>query len=181
MPSPLAHLTAGYVLFRLSRAHWPDRELPHLGPVPGLLAVTAGVSLLPDLDSLAGVLAGDFGRFHNNLTHSLFVGAAVALLLAFALRVVRGGGFGFWFGIILAAYELHVLMDWTTYGRGVMAWWPLTAERFQAPVFVFYGLHWSQGWLSLRHLWTLATELVFVAVMLLGLRTYTRRLAPTTR
>jgi membrane-bound metal-dependent hydrolase YbcI (DUF457 family) len=181
MPSPLAHLTAGYVLYRLGRAHQPNPALGRLGPVPGLLAVTAGVSLLPDLDSIVGVLAGDFGRFHNNLTHSLLVGAAVALLLAVALRAVRGNGFGFWFAIVLAAYELHVLMDWTTYGRGVMVWWPLTAERFQAPVFVFYGLHWSQGWLSTRHLWTLTTELLFAAVTLLALRTFTRRRAPTTR
>lgn len=180
MPSPIAHLTAGYVLYALSRAQQPEPALGRIGPVPGLLAVTAGLSLLPDLDSVVGVLAGDFGRFHNNLTHSLLVGAAVALLFGAAMRAGRGGGFWFWFTVALAAYELHVLMDWTTYGRGVMALWPLTDARFQAPVFLFYGLHWSQGWLSVRHLWTLVTELAFAAVSVLALRRLTRRVAAAT-
>ena len=181
MPSPIAHLTAGYVLYALSRTHQPQPALARIGPVPGLLAITAGLSLLPDLDSVVGVLAGDFGRFHNNLTHSLLVGAAVALLFGAVMRAVRGGGFWFWFGVALAAYELHVLMDWTTYGRGVMALWPLTSARFQAPVFLFYGLHWSQGWLSVRHLWTLATELAFAAASLLALRRFNRRVVPVPR
>jgi membrane-bound metal-dependent hydrolase YbcI (DUF457 family) len=179
MPSPIAHLTAGYALYALSRPHQPGPKLGRVEPVPVLLAVTAGLSLLPDLDSLVGGLAGDLGRFHNNLTHSLLVGAAVALLFGAAMRMVRGRGFGFWFGVALAAYELHILMDWTTVGRGVMAWWPLTDARFQAPVYLFYGLHWSQGWLSARHLWTLATESAFAAVTLLVVRQFNRRVLPT--
>ena len=142
------------------------------------MAVTMGFSLLPDLDSIAGVLSGDFGRFHNNLTHSLLVGPVAALLFGAAMQVMYRRGFAFWFGVALAAYELHILMDWATIGRGVMAWWPLTDARFQAPVFLFYGLHWSQGWLSLRHLWTLVTELAFVAVIVLALRRFTRQQAP---
>jgi hypothetical protein len=62
-----------------------------------------------------------------------------------------------------------------------MALWPLTGGRFQAPVFLFYGLHWSQGWLSVRHLWTLATELAFAAASLLALRRFTRRVVPVQR
>jgi membrane-bound metal-dependent hydrolase YbcI (DUF457 family) len=181
MPSPIAHLTAGYALYALSRAHQSEPAPGQIGPLPGLLAVTVGFSLLPDLDSIVGVLAGDFGRFHNNLTHSLLVGAAVALVFGAVMRAVRGGGFWFWFGVALASYELHVIMDWTTYGRGVMAWWPLTDARFQAPVFLFYGLHWSQGWLSTRHLRTLATELAFATVSLLALRRYIRRTVAVTR
>ena len=178
MPSPIAHLTAGYVLYALSRAHQPEPAPGQIGPIPGLLAVTVGFSLLPDLDSIVGVLAGDFGRFHNNVTHSLFVGAAVALVFGAVMRAVLGRDYWFWFGVALAAYELHVIMDWTTYGRGVMALWPFTDARFQAPVFLFYGLHWSEGWLSVRHLWTLVTELAFAMVSLLALRRFTGRVAP---
>jgi membrane-bound metal-dependent hydrolase YbcI (DUF457 family) len=140
-----------------------------------------GFSLLPDLDSVAGVFAGDFGRYHNNLTHSLFVGPVAALLFGTAMQVAYKRGFGFWFCVALAAYELHVLMDWTTIGRGVMAWWPLTDTRFRAPISLFYGLHWSQGWLSVRHLWTLVTELAFAAVTLLALRRFTRQRPPAAR
>jgi hypothetical protein len=182
MPSPIAHLTAGYALYALTRVYQPELAPgpPHRS-VPFLLTVTMGFSLAPDLDSIVGLLAGDFGRFHNNLTHSLLVGAVVSLVFGAAMQALRGRGFGFWFGVSLAAYELHVLMDWTTFGRGVMAWWPLTDVRFQAPVFLFYGLHWSQGWLSFRHLWTLVTELAFAAAALLALRHLSRLRLRATR
>jgi membrane-bound metal-dependent hydrolase YbcI (DUF457 family) len=165
MPSPLAHLAAGYTIYRLSRRHEPQPSLGRVGPLPGLLAVTAAFSLLPDIDSAVGLLLRDFGRFHNNATHSLVAG--VFFSLAFALLVWRRRGrFVYWFSVALVCYSLHVAMDAATIGRGVMALWPITEERFFMPVSFFYGLHWSQGWFSMRHLWTLSTELVFVAVLL---------------
>ena len=174
MPSPIAHLTAGYAVYVLARSYAPKLELSRVGPLPGLLLLTGGFSLLPDLDTVAGILMGDFGRFHNNATHSLVVGLALACAFGVLMHWRQGSGFGRWFGIALLCYELHVLMDWTTIGRGVMAWWPLTGSRFQAPVFLFYGLHWSQGWWSPRHLWTLATELAFAVGTLLALRRFIR-------
>jgi hypothetical protein len=56
-------------------------------------------------------------------------------------------------------------MDAATVSRGVMALWPLTETRFLAPVTIFYGLHWSDGWISIRHLWTLLTELLFAGLL----------------
>ncbi|HUM69857.1 MAG TPA: metal-dependent hydrolase, partial [Chloroflexota bacterium] len=134
-------------------------------PLPGLLLVTAGFSLLPDVDSVVGLLSGDFGRFHNNATHSLFVGTAVSLLFGAGMKWRRGRGFRFWSVVALACYSLHILMDAATWGRGVMALWPFTQNRFHFPFILFYGLHWSQGWLSARHLWTLLTETLFVVLV----------------
>ena len=56
-------------------------------------------------------------------------------------------------------------MDYFTVGRGVLAFWPFTAERFSAPVPLFYGLRWSEGWVSPRHVWTVLTEVPFAAVV----------------
>jgi membrane-bound metal-dependent hydrolase YbcI (DUF457 family) len=134
-----------------------------------LLILTSGLSLLPDLDSLLGLLSGDFGRFHNNLTHSLLVGLGIALVVGALLQWWKGSGFWYWMTLTGLCYDLHVIMDWTTDGRGVMALWPITAQRFLAPVTLFYGLHWSDGLLSERHLVTLATELGFVVLVVLGL------------
>ena len=39
------------------------------------------------------------------------------------------------FALTLACYESHVVMDYFTVGRGVMALWPWTPERF-SPWFV---------------------------------------------
>ena len=131
-----------------------------------MLILAMGFSLLPDLDSVLGVFAQDFGRFHNNLSHSLIFGIAVSLLLAGLFSWLEKGRFVFWFSLLLLSYELHVVMDFLTYGRGVMAFWPFTAERFISPVLLFFGLHWSEGFFSFSHIITLVTELLFSLVML---------------
>jgi inner membrane protein len=129
------------------------------------LLVAVGASLLPDVDSIIGLLFGNLGRFHNNASHSLFVGLAVALAFGAWMRWRNQAGFVFWFLIFLVGYGIHVLMDAATISRGVMALWPLSAERYLSPVIIFYGLHWSDGWLSIRHIWTALTELGFAALV----------------
>lgn len=177
MPSPIAHVTAGYVIYELARHRWPALDGGRLGPLPRLLVMSTGASLLPDIDSAAGVLAGDFGRFHNTVTHSLVVGLGVTGIFAVIMGWRRRDTFWPWFVVALAGYELHVLMDAATFGRGVMALWPLSEMRFQVPVMLFYGLHWSNGLFSERHLITLATEAGFVALVLIALHGLRRRQA----
>jgi membrane-bound metal-dependent hydrolase YbcI (DUF457 family) len=178
MPSPIAHITAGYVVYILGRSRAPRPGFRPLGPLPGLLVATAGLSLLPDLDSVVGVLAGDIGRFHNGVTHSLFVGLGVAFAFAMFMRWRRGAGFMYWFTLSLLCYQLHIVMDSATLGRGVMALWPFSASRYHlTPAPLFYGFHWSDGWISLRHLWTLVTELGFGAFVVLIVRVILPRIA----
>jgi inner membrane protein len=174
MPSPIAHLAAGYVIYRLTSNYEPPSSLQLLEGVPTLLLLAGGVSLLPDVDSLAGVLLGDFGRYHNNASHSLLVGAGIALVFATFMKW-RTDSFGFWFLFAFLCYNLHVLMDAATWSRGVMALWPISAQRFLSPVTLFYGLHWSDGFVSSSHLWTLVTELVFAVVVMLPWGVWPRR------
>jgi membrane-bound metal-dependent hydrolase YbcI (DUF457 family) len=48
---------------------------------------------------------------------------------------VKRGDFVLWFVVLLASYEMHVIMDYFTVGgRGVMLFWPLTLQRFESPV-----------------------------------------------
>ena len=96
--------------------------------------------MLPDLDSVVGVLARDFGRFHNNATHSFFVGFIVALGVGMIATWKRWGAFWSWSIVALIGYYLHVIMDGLTVGRGVMAMWPLSTERVLSPLPLFYGL-----------------------------------------
>jgi len=170
MPSPLAHTMMGYVIYRIYRPRTPELASKRLGPIPLLLLLTTSLSMLPDLDSVAGVLMGDFGRFHNNMTHSLLIGLVVALGVGFIGWLKPHYGFFRWFTITLLCYDLHVMMDFFTVGRGVMAFWPLLSDRFLSPVIIFYGLHWSDGVFSIRHLWTLLSESALVLPLALTVR-----------
>jgi inner membrane protein len=164
MPSPIAHLAAGYAVYRLGRQYEPEPGLKAVGPLPGLLVVTAVFSLLPDLDSVVGFLMRDFGRFHNNASHSLFAGLCLALAFA-GLMWWQRRQFAYWFAVAFVSYGMHLLMDMATISRGIMLFWPMTDARYLSPVTLFYGLHWSDGWITIRHLWTLLTELVFIALV----------------
>ncbi len=168
MPSPIAHAAMGYAIYRLQTARKPEKRQPLVGPFPRLLIFVLVFSQLPDLDFVPGLIfPGQFDRFHNTITNSLIVGFGVAVLVGFGVWLRQRTDFWFWFTLVLLCYEVHVFMDFFTAGRGAMLFWPLTPERFEPPVKLFYGLHRSDGWLSIRHVWTLATEMAFSLLVFL--------------
>jgi membrane-bound metal-dependent hydrolase YbcI (DUF457 family) len=174
----------GYVIHRTYWGPGPKLNLRRLGPLSGLLLVTAGLSLLPDIDSTAGFLWQDFGRYHNNGSHSLIVGLAVALVIGGLVWWRKRSGFVYWFGLVLLCYQFHIILDFFTVGRGVMLFWPLSSVRFESPVKLFYGLHWSDGLVSIRHIWTLLNELAFAFLAALATTFIERRMVefkPTRR
>ena len=164
MPSPLAHLAAGYFVYRGAREKVCDARSDRLAGI-AQLAVILALSQLPDLDSVVGFFSSDFGAYHNQYSHSLLTGIPVALLAAGIAMAFKSKHIKVWFWIALLSYELHVFMDYLTVGRGVRLLWPLTTYRFQAPVKLFYGLHWSEGLVSVHHLWTLLSESLSVLLV----------------
>jgi membrane-bound metal-dependent hydrolase YbcI (DUF457 family) len=172
--SPIAHATIGYAIFEIAHrtraSAWGERR----GRLRWQLVAALGLSLLPDVDSILGLLAGDMGRYHNNLTHSILVGLAVASIVGLvALLESRRQGLH-WFAIALACYGCHLLADVLTIGRGIMWLWPWSSGRLLSPVSLFYGLHWSDGLWSVRHVWTLLTELGFAALLFLAVESLPR-------
>lgn len=167
MPSPIAHIAAGYAVYELVASRNPEYRTKRIGPVPRLLAITTGLSLLPDLDFIPGFFTERFDQFHNGASHSLVFGLGVALLVASLVRLNKGSKFGFWFFLTFVCYNLHVVMDYFTFGRGVMLLWPFSGERFLPPIMLFYGLHRSDGLVSIRHLWTAVTELLFAMFVII--------------
>lgn len=163
MPSPLAHVAAGYLIYRAFRHAKEDTNSRKFGPIPGLLAATAALSMLPDADVVLGVLASDIGKYHNNLANSPAFATFVSLVVATVVWLVRRSGFKRWFAITLVSYLLHILMDYLTMGRGIMLGWPFVSDRFDSPFDLFFGLHWSEGLLAGSHLITVATEVAFIA------------------
>jgi len=163
LPSPLVHGTLGYLTYRVvaprvggssarTGVNWP------------VLAAIIALSIAHDFDFVLGFFLGDVSHYHNHFMSSALVGLIVAAAVGgFAALRSRAGGW-VWFGVALFCYQLHIILDFFTNGRGVMLLWPWSTERLSSPVSLFYGAHWSQGWLSYRHLVTLITEGLFVSV-----------------
>ena len=166
MPSPVAHTAIAYIIWRAFTLRAPATLWRSPFRIPLLLLATSILCLLPDLPSIVGVLTGQFGRYHNSWEHSLITGVLVAVFCG-AVASLRSYRRSLrWFLIALLCYESHVLMDYATIGRGVMLFWPFTDDRLAAPVRIFFGLHWSDGWLTWKHLVTLITEMVFAGFVI---------------
>ena len=159
MPSPIAHVAMGYLVYRTFRSRTPEEASQRLGPLPRDLVATMAMSLAPDLDAVPGILFRDLGRFHNNFMNSIIFGLAFALGVGAVSWINKRSGFKRWFTIALVSYETHVLMDFFTPGRGLLLLWPFSSERFAPPFKLFYGFRWSQGLISPKHIVTLVTEL----------------------
>jgi inner membrane protein len=176
MPSPLAHMAAGYSVYQIYnltyRPTWKTSGTAH-ATVPVTLFI--GASLLPDVDAVLGLLLGNFGRLHNQGTHSLFVGLVAALAVAGIVHVARRQGAIHWAALTFICYALHLFMDSLTTGRGVMLLWPFSAERFLSPVSLFQGVHWSQGWANAITVGTVMSELP-VVLLAIGLTIIRHRL-----
>src|SRR5688500_8243489 len=106
MPSPIAHLASSYMIYKLAQNYVPELPPQLIQGVPTLLLLAGGFSMLPDADSVVGVLMQDFGRYHNNASHSLLVGAGIALIFA-AFMKWHKNSFGFWFLFGFSCYSLH--------------------------------------------------------------------------
>ena len=160
MPSPIAHTAAAYFFWRTGQ-----RSLPKPGSTAAALfqfSIFAFLSLLPDLDSVPGLIFSDLGRYHNNLFHSLAAGLLTATMVGAVARGVGSASFFRWFQLGLLCFWAHLLMDFFTVSRGVMLFWPLTDQRFVSPVKLLTGLHWSLGVWSFQHLYTFCSEGIFV-------------------
>ena len=81
MPSPIAHVAVGYLIYRGCFRQFTSPEARSTRQPLGPLLVAFGLSMLPDLDAVVGTVAGDLGRYHNNVTHSFILGLGAALSL----------------------------------------------------------------------------------------------------
>lgn len=132
---------------------------------PRLLAAGIVASVLPDLDVIAfyfGIpYSADLG--HRGFSHSLFFAALVALAGAAGRRVL-GAGFAQAFVFLFVATASHGVLDALTQGGlGVAFLWPVTGERFFAPVRMIEVSPLGVAWLfSSRGATVLLSELQWI-------------------
>jgi membrane-bound metal-dependent hydrolase YbcI (DUF457 family) len=165
MPSPISHIAAGIIIYRSLPADQRQSNKVKFFQLPVLVLIILFMSLLPDVDSVLGFITGDMGNYHNQASHSLFIGAAAALLFGLILRWWLKGKLLFWFGLLFASYAVHLFLDMLTIGRGIKLLWPFSDERFLSPVLLFYGLRWSHGLWSITHIWTVVSEIGFWSIV----------------
>ena len=169
MPSPIAHGATGYALYRTFGPRLEERDGPAPWSSRRVLFIILVLSLLPDLDVIPGLLVGDLHSIHNSLTNSILVGVLVAIAIGGVMWIIGRMAARIWFLVALISYWLHIAMDYFTSERGVVLLWPISSERFTAPVQLFYGVRYSEGFISIHHLWTVATELAFALALLMGI------------
>lgn len=160
MPSPIIHVSTG-----LAGAYFLNRNLRSRPETWKLMAFSLFFSMLPDADVIVGILAGDLGHYHNQITHSPLAGLILGLLLAWPWRFVfKNKRYSYLASRAVLLYWIHLGLDYLTYGRGLKLLWPFSDERFIAPVQPFIGVRWSEGLFALDHFKTAANELIIVAI-----------------
>ena len=174
MPSPIAHLGMGYVIYRYYKDKLPADQ-SRFWKFPFQMIMLIGLSMLPDLDVIPAIIFRDMQAYHNNFSHSLLFAIPVAFLIAGLFHRIYRSNFWLWFLVCLISYDLHIIMDALTAERGVMMFWPLSQNRFVSPIRIFYGLKWGFGWFSLWHLWTILTESLFVIVVIGAVNYFEKR------
>ncbi len=166
MPSPFVHLVAASAFAQQAGRNGELRRWR-------LLATAALFSMFPDLDAFPGLFFDDLSAYHNQATHSLLFGLVVCIAGAFVLKPILSGWRYRRIAILLAAcYGTHLLLDWLTFGRGLMLLWPFLHTRYASPIPVFYGVRYSEGLFSFYHGITLISELAFVVFVAAGYRIY---------
>lgn len=172
MPSPIIHAATGYAIVRQHRKRL-ELDQNDSDPILALLVVAA--ALIPDVDFLAGLVHGQISRVHNQGTHSLFTGLGFSVLMGLAGRL-RDREFKGWMLPALAAFESHVVLDFISGSRrGMMLLWPFSRQRYNFPFKLFYGVKWDRRPASLTHLWTILSELTFLSIGFLIVRTLRKR------
>ncbi|MDR0992992.1 MAG: metal-dependent hydrolase [Verrucomicrobiota bacterium] len=174
MPSPLIHLAAGgMAACAAARSPWNGAE------VWKVLVFCLVFTLAPDLDVLPGFWGVELSSVHNQASHSLVFGLVCCLGFAWLGKGwLNNWPFGRLFGLLAVVWGLHLLLDWMTWGRGVMLLWPFSMHRFSSPIPVFYGVRYSEGLFSSLHWITLGTEAAFLVLawgLWRGWRTWKRR------
>jgi len=163
MPSPIAHIAVGVAIGVVAKRK-VDRSHPEQSGSLFILFVALLGAVLPDFDAFVAIALGDFGKYHNNLTHSFLFAFVACVLLTGLLSFFSQLPKRTIFFVLAFACTIHLLMDTASVTRGVMLFWPFTNERFVSPIPLFYGVRWSEGVFVWHHVMTLLTETIFAAV-----------------
>lgn len=130
MPTPIGHVLAGAIIFRIFR----KKNL-------ALFLLLVFFALLPDIDFLFGFIVGDVNRYHHLFTHSvsfvLIAGIAGSAIVYFW----RKQGFLFYSAIFCSAGISHLILDILALDKrppyGCPLLWPFSRKFIISPFYFF--------------------------------------------
>jgi len=138
MCSPVGHGLAGIAL------SWRRSRVLHFNPavwLPSLL----GLSVLPDLDFLPGLLVGHPNVYHHGWTHSIVFCAAAAALITAVLSLAGKPGAVKTGAVCLLVLLSHLALDCVSMDRlpprGLQVLWPFSDRYVISPVALFLDVN----------------------------------------
>ncbi len=170
MPSPVGHVTAGYIVYVTMQPGGIEGR-QHRGYVLAGALISA---LAADLDFLPGILLGTPNRFHHGPSHSLGAVVMYGLLVWTVLGCWRDVLASRLALLFASAYASHLVLDLlavdTSQPFGVPLFWPLTNSYYIAPLPLFAdiqrgdgeALTFIRGALKAHNLLAIAWELVLL-------------------
>lgn len=128
MASPVGHYLLGLTVTQALARNERERKQG---------VILAAVATLPDLDVIAGLLSGYLWRYHHGMSHSLGMGAILAIAVL-AVLLWRKSDRPYYLALsVFLVYDSHVVLDYTSLDTsrfpGVPLLWPLLSERFVSP------------------------------------------------
>ena len=182
MASPVGHLLAGQVSYRLAGEAGGARDA-RLG------WLCAFPSIAADLDFLPGLVLGTPARYHQGASHSLLAAAALSLVLAASYGARNGRFWVAWLALLLA-YLSHLGLDLLGPDRrppfGLPLLWPFNEKPYLSPITIFSGVRhagrtgvptaeWLSNTLSISNLVGVLREALILGPILLWLEFRARR------
>lgn len=165
MPSPIAHSISGYVLARFLPLEQPrTRERGRWGMQ---IIYAVFVANAADFDFIPQLITGEM--YHRGLTHSLIFALGFSAIAGFITSYIWKRSYKQLFLFTLILYSSHLFLDFLSEGRGIQFFSPFLDSFFKFPITIFPGIHHSRGLWDYSHLLPISFELVYSALLLLGL------------
>lgn len=121
------HMLSGWCAANLPRLAW-------MGPKQRFCAILAAIA--PDIDGIGWFWSHEaYERYHHILAHNIFFGVLSSAAFAVWARIPGTGRGWSLFGVYLALFHLHLLMDAFGSGPGwpITYGWPLDRHEYLNP------------------------------------------------
>ncbi len=170
MPSPIAHSVSGYILGKV--LPWEQTEVPRHEKLY-LQIYAIFVAIFADFDFIPQIITGE--RFHRGLTHSIFFAFIFSIVVSFLISNRWHQPYKQIFLFTFIIYSSHLFLDFfTAGGKGMQLLLPFTDTFFKSPLSIFPPVSHSSGLWAFSHIITISFELIYSALLFLGLSFWQR-------